>query len=151
LLAVAIMVGITVHFAVQALGTLTRLRGGDAETQRALIELGVPLEGAPTALVTVAAVVLATCVLYLLAAAGIWFRRPWGREAGGLLAGVLALIAIPLSIGGLTASAAGTRPVEGLVVGAINVAVVVLLVHRATTRDFAAHEHWRSRRTDRAR
>lgn len=148
LLVVLTMAGLGAFFLFEGVRTMrlaTRVSVADEPTRRALIHLRVPLDAGPTVLLTIGGFVALLSVLFLVAALGVFRRRSWGREAGGLLAGAFALVATPLAIGGLTAQPPAPEAAQGLLIGLANLGVVVLLLSRSTASDFAAIEHWRAR------
>ncbi|MEN8112741.1 MAG: hypothetical protein ABFS21_00010 [Actinomycetota bacterium] len=82
--------------------------------------------------VVIGAVVLVSAIIVI----GLACRREWAREAGFVVYGLLGLLAIAVSLGGLTADPPAPSAWVGLLTGVANIAVVGLLFAPATSRSF---------------
>ena len=82
-------------------------------------------------------------ILSLIIIIGLAFRRDWAREAGVVIYGLLGLMSIAVSLGGLSADPPAPSAWVGMLNGLANVAIVVLLLVPPTSRDF--HNSGRTR------
>ncbi|MGB5168787.1 MAG: hypothetical protein WBO84_09430 [Acidimicrobiia bacterium] len=81
-------------------------------------------------------VIGAVVILSLIIIIGLAFRRDWAREAGVVIYGLLGLMSIAVSLGGLSADPPAPSAWVGMLTGLANVAIVVLLMVPPTSRDF---------------
>lgn len=81
-------------------------------------------------------VIGAVVILSLIIIVGLAFRRDWAREAGVVIYGLLGLMSIAVSLGGLSADPPAPSAWVGMLTGLANVAIVVLLMVPPTSRDF---------------
>ena len=81
-------------------------------------------------------VIGAVVILSLIIVIGLAFRRDWAREAGVVIYGLLGLMSIAVSLGGLSADPPAPSAWVGMLTGLANVAIVVLLLVPPTSRDF---------------
>ena len=79
-------------------------------------------------------VLWSSCSLIIII--GLVFRRDWAREAGVVIYGLLGLMSIAVSLGGLSADPPAPSAWVGMLTGLANVAIVVLLMVPPTSRDF---------------
>jgi len=75
-------------------------------------------------------------ILSLIIVIGLAFRRDWARETGVVIYGLLGLMSIAVSLGGLSADPPAPSAWVGMLTGLANVAIVVLLLVPPTSRDF---------------
>lgn len=81
-------------------------------------------------------VIGAVVILSLIIIIGLAFRRDWAREAGVVIYGLLGLMSVAVSLGGLSADPPAPSAWVGMLTGLANVAIVVLLLVPPTSRDF---------------
>jgi hypothetical protein len=82
--------------------------------------------------VVIGAVVLLSAIIII----GLAFRGEWAREAGLVIYGLLGLVAIAASLGGLAADPPAPSAWLGVFTGLANFTVVGFLLAPATSRDF---------------
>ena len=75
---------------------------------------------------------------------GLLFLQSWAREAGLVIYGVLGLIVLAASLGGLAADPPAPSAWNGVLVGVLNLTVVGLLLTKSTSRAFSGRPADRS-------
>jgi hypothetical protein len=132
----------------------------DDATLSVLVESGAPGEARTLGIVgwISAVVTLGVAVLEVALGLGVLARRPWAREGGLVIFGLLGLLLTVVSLQGLSSTPRGENAPVGLALGLAHLAVVVLLALRRTGDDitdadatrrrtaFARAEQRRSRR-----
>lgn len=81
-------------------------------------------------------VIGAVVILSLIITVGLAFRSDWAREAGVVIYGLLGLMSVAVSLGGLSADPPAPSAWVGMLTGLANFAVVGLLLVPPTSRDF---------------
>ena len=82
----------------------------------------------------------AVVILSVVVLVGLAFRRAWAREAGDVIYGLLGLMSIAVSLGGLSADPPAPAAWVGMLNGLANFAVVGLLLAPPTAQDFRRKE-----------
>jgi hypothetical protein len=88
----------------------------------------------------------AVVILSVVILVGLVFRQAWAREAGVVIYGLLGLLSIAVSLGGLSADPPAPSAWVGMLNGLANFAVVGLLLTPATAQDFRRKERARATR-----
>lgn len=94
--------------------TADRPRPAATTLAAAGVLLGLDLDGGPTVRAVTGGVVALLTLTATIVAVGVAARRGWAREAAGFLAVAFAVVAIPLSIGGLRSDPPAPQAWEGL-------------------------------------
>jgi hypothetical protein len=144
-----LMLGVSAPFVVQ--GVTAAVRAGQdslASVRETLVTFGAPAQQSEaTALFVLFAVVLLVASgLGVLVAVGVLLRRSWAREGALGLFGIFALLALASGLRGVTAEPPARNAGWAILVAAVDIAVVVLLLHPLTSRDFQVAEMRRGRK-----
>jgi hypothetical protein len=141
--AIGLIVALTTVFAVSAVQRITAIDPGRVTLDPDEARLGLNPHMANNATALSGGLILVVCVLALGAAVGIALRRSGARHAAIVVFGVLGVLALAASLGGLTATPRSENALYGLACGIANAVIVGLLLAPSTADDFDRVEHER--------
>jgi len=151
--ATAVLLGGALSIAFSLVGVQSLLGGLDPgrideESRNAAIGLGIPasLRDLGAVWTLSGLVMLVFGLVSAIALIGVAMRRPGSREAALGIYAALAIVMIPLGIGGLMAKPPTADAPMGVLVGLLAAAVVALLAVPATSRAFDEAELARQRK-----
>jgi hypothetical protein len=121
--------------------SFTRMAGSISQTDTSTSARG----GAASNTSGIIGIVFGTVVVVsVIIVIGLLFVRAWAREAALVVYGVLGLVVLAVSIGGLSADPPAPSAWTGVLVGIANLAIAALLLTKSASRAFSGRPADRS-------